>query len=109
MKVHVNIKPRAVGEYLVAALLCLLILASVMKLWRADFHVPFAYSGDALLHSMFIKGMIDNGWYMSNRFLGMPGRMELYDFPATDNLHMLMMKVMALVIPDYALVLNLYF
>ena len=109
MKVNVNIKPGAVGEYLFAALLCLLILAFVMKLWRADFHVPFAYEGDALLHSMFVKGMIDNGWYMSNRFLGMPGGMELYDFPATDNFHMFMMKAMSLVTTDYALVLNLYF
>ena len=73
------------SQYIMAAILSALILCFLLKLWRADLHVPLHYNGDALLHSMFIKGIVDNGWYWKNPTLGAPNGLEMYDFPAVDN------------------------
>ena len=73
------------SQYFVAVILCALILCFLLKLWRADLRMPFYYLGDSLLHSMFIKGIIENGWYWQNPSLGAPNTLEMYDFPAVDN------------------------
>ena len=80
-----------------------------MKLWRADPRTPFEYGGDALFHGMVIKGIIDNGWYLRNNFIGMPGGAEVFYFPMADNLHFLLIKLFSIFSRDYALIFNFYF
>lgn len=80
-----------------------------MNLWKADLRVPFEYGGDALFHGMVIKGIIDNGWYLRNNFIGAPGGSEVFYFPMADNLHFLLIKLFSLFSSDYALIFNLYF
>lgn len=104
-----NSRLRTIGEYAGAVTLCLVILTCVMKLWRADLRTPFEYGGDALFHGMVIKGIIDNGWYLRNNFIGMPGGAELFYFPMADNLHFLLIKLFSLFTSDYALIFNFYF
>lgn len=100
---------KSISAYVAAVILCLLILIWVMELWRADLSVPFSYSGDALLSSMSIKGMIDNGWFLHNDFVGMPTGLDLHDFPGSDFFHLLLFKIISLFSPDYAVVMNLFF
>lgn len=100
---------KATGAYTGAIALCLLILTWVMKLWSADLKIPFGYGGDALLSGMVIKGIIDNGWYLHNNFIGMPMGLDMYDFPMADNFHFLLLKLISLIVSDYAMTLNLYF
>ena len=92
-------------------ILCLALLVLVMKLWKASLAVPFGYlpGGDALCYSIFVKGLIDNGWYWQNHFLGMPTGLDLYDFPLSDGIHFLFIKFLSLFSTNYAVVLNLYF
>jgi phosphoglycerol transferase len=97
------------GAYLGAAGLSLLVLEVVLSLHRADWHVPFAYNRDALFYLMLVKGMVDNGWYLHNEFLGMPWPMDLHDFPLPDTLHFLLIKLGTLLVPDPALIMNVYF
>ena len=104
-----NNKLRTIGEYAVAVVLCLVIVTFVMRLWRANPSTPFEYGGDALFHGMVIKGIIDNGWYLRNNFIGMPGGAELFYFPMADNLHFLLIKLFTLFSSDYALIFNFYF
>ena len=73
------------SQYIAAAILCALILCFLLKLWRADLRVPLHYNGDALIHTMFIKGIVENGWYWQNPRLGAPGGLQMYDIPAVDN------------------------
>ena len=82
-----------------------------MKLWKASLAVPFGYlpGGDALCYSIIVKGLIDNGWYWQNHFLGMPTGLDLYDFPLSDGIHFLFIKFLSLFSTNYAVVLNLYF
>ncbi|MCL5019534.1 MAG: hypothetical protein M1426_03510, partial [Patescibacteria group bacterium] len=100
---------KAIGEYTGALILCMLILVWVMKLWNADLAVPFAYGGDALYVSMLIKGLIDNGGYLHNSFVGMPTGLDMHDFPFADSFQFLLMKLISFFVSDYAVILNLYF
>jgi hypothetical protein len=100
---------RTIGEYAVAALLSLLAVTWVMQLWRADLRVPFSYTGDAVVYSTFIKGIVDNGWYYHNPFVGVPSGLHMYDFPLPDNFHFLSLKFLSLFTSDHALILNLFF
>lgn len=96
-------------EYAAAALLSLLVVAWVLKLWRADLRVPFTYAGDAIVYSTFIKGIVDNGWYYHNLMVGVPSGLHMYDFPLPDNFHFLCLKLISLFTSDHALILNLFF
>jgi phosphoglycerol transferase len=56
--------------------------------------IPFSYSGgDEILHGTLTKGVMDNGWYLHNRYLRMPAGLNLYDFPVGDNFHLIWMKL----------------
>lgn len=103
---------RALAAYSGAALLCLIVVGWVMRLWDADLSIPFDYlscCGDAFFHGLLVKGVIDNGWHLENPWVGMPTGLHLYDFPRTEYLHLLLIKLLSLFSHNYAIVLNLYF
>jgi len=104
-------KIKIISIYIGTIALCLLVLALVMKLWKADLSIPFAYGGDALFSSMLIKGMIDNGWFLHNAFVGMPAGLDIHDFSGLfiDNFQFLLIKFITLFSRDYAISINLYF
>jgi phosphoglycerol transferase len=89
--------------------LCLVILTWVMKLWKGHLTIPFYYAGDGVFASMFIKSIMDNGWYLTNPFLGMPFGQMMHDFPMSDNFHFFIMKMIGMVSPSHPVVLNLYY
>ncbi len=91
------------------ALSCLVLLALVMKLWRADLAVPFSYRGDGIMCAEWVKSVVDNGWYIRNDHVGMPGGKHLGDFPMSDNLHYLLIKLLSLFTNDWAVVINVFF
>jgi phosphoglycerol transferase len=95
--------------YFIALILCLLTATILLKLQQAYWHIPFVYAGDALFYSAIIKGIIDNGWYLHNDFLGMPWGMSLYDFPIPDSFNLLLIKLLSLFTSDYAFILNSFF
>ncbi len=104
-----GIRARAIVVYAATALLSLVLAAWVLQLPRADLHVPFAYSADAVFLSMSVKGIHDNGWYLTNRFVGMPTGLELHDYVTADNLHFLALKLLVAVSGDYAVAVNVYY
>jgi hypothetical protein len=97
------------ATYLVAFVVCLLILGMTLKLRHAELATPFVYYGDALAYSMTVKATIANGWYLTNDWLGAPHGQELYDSPQNDNLSYLLIKLMGLFTSNYATVFNLFY
>jgi phosphoglycerol transferase len=97
------------GVYAAAFGLCLLILIGTLRLWRADWHVPLAYSGDSLFTQLWIKGIIEHGWYLHNDNLGTPYGCDLHDFPMADSLNFLILKGLAWMRRDTAFVYNAYY
>jgi phosphoglycerol transferase len=97
------------AQYLLTVILCLLILTWIMKLWRADLRVPFSYFVDSLFYNIAAKGAIDNGWWLHNPSLGAPGGLHYEAYPAIDNLHFALLKLITLFTSDHALALNLFY
>jgi phosphoglycerol transferase len=98
-----------IKSHIAAVLLCIIFLTLTMKLWKADFHVPFSYGLDSLFYSTVIKGTIENGWYLQNNSLGAPGTAQLHDFPIPDAVNFLLIKLLSLIRSDYPWVLNVFF
>jgi hypothetical protein len=83
----------------------------VLELWDADLRAPLAYGGDANLLHTFVKGIVENGWYLENSSLGAPGEADFHDYPVLmgDNLDVLLIRVLALGTDDAALIMNVFF
>jgi len=106
-----GVSTRAIGSYSAGAGLSTVAACLLLRLWKADLHVPFAYQGDALLYTLVVKSTLDHGWWWVNPSVGAPGALELYDFPfaAHDTVHLLIIKAMSLFSSDWAVLFNLYF
>jgi len=102
---------RAEAAYLLGTVLTTLTGAAfVLRLWRADWRVPFIYSFDGFFDGMLIKGVLDHGWYLRNPALGAPFGLRFEDFPlGGDNLQFVVIKALGLFSDDWALVMNVYF
>ncbi|HJT31287.1 MAG TPA: hypothetical protein VJ783_04505 [Pirellulales bacterium] len=99
----------ATGAYLGTALIAVLALVRILKLWRADLRVPLSNYWDALLTQMWVKGICEHGWYLHNPDLGAPGGMDMHDFPMADNLHFLLLKLLGAATGNWAVAFNLYY
>ena len=104
-----NERIKRASLYITAAALCVLFLFVFYEMWRADLRVPFYYSGDSLFYSMFIRGIIDNGWYWQNPAIGAPGGLQLYDFPGLDNSVAILILLLSLFTSNAMLVLNIFY
>jgi phosphoglycerol transferase len=104
-----NQRLKRASQYIAAVILCALILCFLLKLWRADFHVPLHYNGDALIHTMFIQTIVDHGWYWQNPRLGAPGGLEMYDVPAVDNSAAVILALIGFFTKDPFLILNIFY
>lgn len=105
----VGLKTKTAAIYAAAIAACLLATLWVLKLWQADLSVPFVYKGDGLVNSVWIKGIIDNGWYLYNNYVGAPTGLAMADFPTADNLHFFLIKVISLFTGNYAITMNIFF
>ncbi len=98
--------------YITAIILCSLIVFFVMNLGRADMNIPFMYDGDGLnAQAVIFKGIIDNGWYVTNNFLGAPYGSKEYDFMVCQNLnlHCFFIKFCSFFSKSYGFLMNIYF
>ncbi len=100
---------KAFVAYSAAATLVSLLAINALRISKWDLRVPLVYLGDALLNEAWVKGMLDNGWYLHNHFTGLPGTSRMEDFPISESLHFLIMKFISLFTPNYAQVINCYF
>ena len=100
---------RRFGEAIIPLLLCCGILIWTLKLWKADLTIPFCYIGDGLSHQTWVKDIVDEGWHLHNHYLSFPGEMDSEDYPQTDNLSFLMMKLLSLVTNSYGAVFNWFY
>jgi len=104
--------PKQITNIIIYALIAastLLFLTITMKLWQADLAVPFEYGGDTLATSEWVRSAMDNPWYLTNKYRGMPDGTEMHDYPMADNLHILIMKIFSFFSMNFALVMNVYF
>jgi phosphoglycerol transferase len=96
------------ATYAIALFLSISIFIGVGRLWRGDFSVPLSFEGDALFYQALIKGSMENGWILHNKYLGMPTGLELHDLPMADNLHFALIKFISFFAPTSAAALNIF-
>jgi phosphoglycerol transferase len=109
IKLFFSAHKREIALYLFCEVICILGLIWILRLWDADFSVPFSYSGDGLAMSTLSKGLIDNLWWTQNSFLGMPFGQVAYDRPFTDTFDFIIIKIIGLVSHNFAISLNLFY
>lgn len=96
--------------YIGTGLLCIVAVCFVMELWNANLRIPLYTGHDANPIAMGVKNLVENGGWYTNKFVGAPGQLELYDFPYFYGFdHMLALKLLSLFCGNYAVVMNLYF
>ncbi|NTU70947.1 MAG: hypothetical protein HGB10_03885 [Coriobacteriia bacterium] len=83
----------------------------ILRLWETDLRVPFNYQagGDLFFFSALVKGLVSNGWYMDNPFMGAPGGMHFQDFPQLEFVMFAIMRAISVFVHDPARVHNLYY
>jgi phosphoglycerol transferase len=82
----------------------------VLHLWSASLGIPFAPSGDGYFVLTQVKGLLENGWVLTNSHLGAPFGQEMYDFAGNrEPLHILILKVLGLFSSNPAAIVNFYF
>ena len=92
--------------YLGTVVLSGVILIVAFKLWAADLHIPFRYGGDGLTTLAAAKCLLAHGWYVINPQLGAPGVSDLRDYPNTDVLNYLFLKLLVVLTHNFAVGLN---
>ncbi|OPX65135.1 MULTISPECIES: hypothetical protein [unclassified Methanoregula] len=95
--------------YVVAFFSSIIIASVILHLWAADLAVPFSYSGDVNSIGLWIKSVIDEGWYFHNSQVGMPFGLDMLDFPFNATFEFLIIKCVALFSSDYAVILNIVY
>ncbi|MCA1732388.1 MAG: hypothetical protein LC732_02155, partial [Acidobacteria bacterium] len=94
---------------LAAAIASFAIAVTVMGLWDADLRTPLNPHGDGLLHAAMVRGTLDDGDPRVIERVGEPGDLDFRDFPATDNLSLLLIRGLSLAVREPGLLLNVYF
>lgn len=96
--------------YFLGGLLSYAITWYLLDLSNFKFHVPLTYIYDELFYDFIGKTLVDNPWFLTNKFTGAPGLTELFDFPISgDNFHLLLIKVLAIITGNGIVAVNLFY
>lgn len=80
------------------------------QIWDTRFDVPIEDGYDGRGSAALIKGVLENGWWLHNPYLGAPFGQNVHDFPASgESLQYATLKVLGWVLPGYAQVMNTYY
>lgn len=96
------------GFYALVAAVTVIAEYAVLQLYRADLRIPLKLGGDATAVAAGVKGMLENGWVWINPHLGAPGSLNTLDFPSSDLVHLLILKLLS-ISGNPALTVNLYY
>lgn len=100
---------RVLAPYAAVVALCLFVLGRAFRLRSADLSIPFTATSDGLVYMTWVKGMIENGWYLHNPALGAPGGQDMHDYPVPDLLHLLSLKLLSVLFRDPGRTVNVFF
>lgn len=92
------------------AILSLVLVVLLMRLWQADLRIPLTYHAEAIFNAVLVKGVLEQGWHLSHPTLGAPASLDMRDVPMSDNnLHFAVIKLLGLATSGYAQAMNLFF
>ncbi len=84
--------------YLFAGAFPVLVVIAHDDIWKHSLSAPISYAGgDTLGVLAGAKNLIDSSWSYHARFLGAPGEADYYDYPQSDVINTLLLKILACV------------
>lgn len=95
--------------FIIPVSLSLLIVLFLYRVGEWPLDIPYAYGGDSLSMSMWIKTIIEKGWFLENDSIGYPFGLTMYDYPVPDTFIFLCFKVISFFTDQYSVILNLYY
>ena len=99
---------KALGPCLISAVLCGVLLATVLRLDQADLSIPINYIGDAVIFLLKAKGIEQGEWIFHNSRVGMPFGADFRDFPLNLSWDSTILLAISLLTTNAGLILNLY-
>jgi len=72
--------------YLITLIGSTLTTVTSLKLWKADWSIPFTYGNDSILNVAGFKTIIETGWYESQPLLSAPAGQAFNDWKISDSL-----------------------
>ena len=99
----------SVLPYLIAAVLCVLVLIPAWHLRRIDLTVPLGIVSDHNLSQEMVAIVVRDVHYYVNPLLGAPGQLELYEFPQLLWIHLIILAVIKLFTRDPGLAINVFY
>ena len=106
---HMRSLLKSLLPYLVATAVSVLIVTSLLRLWKSNLRIPLDFGGDAYTNQMLVKNLAEGRNFYVNPSLGAPGQQELYDFPLPHWTHLIGWSVLRLFTRDYGILINLYY
>ncbi|TFD39217.1 hypothetical protein E3T40_01730 [Cryobacterium sp. TMT1-19] len=100
---------RALVTYLAASTVSLIAAIVILRVWRADMTIPFAYLGDATNIAGYFKSILETGWYETQPLLAAPFGQNYDDYKTADNLHMLLAIPLTQFLGSHGTAMNVYF
>ncbi|MCA9232966.1 MAG: hypothetical protein KDA57_20135 [Planctomycetales bacterium] len=91
------------------ALLCTGIAAWTLGYDTTPLSIPVNYSGDGLYYGLLAKGILDNGWYLHNPYLGAPFGLDMGLFPMADDTHFAMLWLIGKLAGDFGSTLTTFY
>lgn len=95
--------------YLLAASLSLILVFIIFRIFNINPLLPLNYTGDAIVHYNFAKNIEATGWWAVNPRFGAPVGQTLYDFPLTENTHLLLIKLLIMLGLNWYESVNVFF
>lgn len=93
-----------------AAVAAVVVMVVHLRLWRAPWRAPWSIDGDASFYLMVVRSLERHGWYLDNPNLGWPFGQTVHDLPqGVDNLHLVVLRVLAALTPTPAAAINLFY
>ncbi len=95
--------------YLITLIGSTLTTVTSLKLWKADWSIPFTYGNDSILNVAGFKTIIETGWYESQPLLSAPAGQAFNDWKISDSLGYAFAKLGSLFSHDAAFLVNFYY
>ncbi len=100
---------RKFTPYLTATLISFVLIITIFGYYKINPSIPLNYEGDAIVHFNFAKNIAETGWWANNPHFGAPTGQKLYDFPLTENIQLIILKILITFGLNWYQSVNVYF
>ena len=87
----------------------LMLLGVIYQFNIIGLHIPLVYGGDGVFSGESVKTILETGWCLFNPNVGAPFGQSMVAFPNSDGLSVLLIRMIGVLISDWAVAMNLFY